>query len=280
MGKNKKIFLLAIFFFSIFFLGNGFALAAETEAVVKTLPIIGQIDIKGVSLPLISALIGIVDGFNPCAMWILLFLISMLIGMNDRRRMWIIGVTFITTSAIVYFLIMMSWMELSSLASNIVWIRNGIAFIAIIGGFINLKSYKNKVDGCEIVDDEKRNRIFGRIKKFTTEKSLFLALLGVITLAVTVNVIELACSAGLPLLFSQVLVVNEVTFNQKLIYTLIYIFFFLLDDLIVFAIAMKTMQLTGFSTKYSKYSHLIGGILMLIIGSLLILKPEWIMFNF
>src|SRR5699024_4433762 len=99
-------------------------------------------------------------------------------------------------------------------------------------------------------------------------------------LAISVNLIELACSAGLPVIFTQVLAMNDLSTLEYWIYIFIYIFFFMIDDLIVFAIAVKTMELTGITTKYTKYSHLIGGLLMFIIGILLIVKPEWLMFNF
>ena len=99
-------------------------------------------------------------------------------------------------------------------------------------------------------------------------------------LAISINLVELACSAGLPLVFSELMAINNTTETMKIMYTLIYIFFFLIDDLIVFSIAMITMKLTGISTKYNKYSHLIGGLIMLVIGVLLILKPGWLMFNF
>ena len=92
--------------------------------------------------------------------------------------------------------------------------------------------------------------------------------------------IELACSSGLPLIFTQILAINNLNSLQYLLYILIYVLFFLIDDIVIFAIAMKTLKLTGISTKYNKLSHLIGGILMLLIGILMIFKPEWLMFNF
>ena len=95
-----------------------------------------------------------------------------------------------------------------------------------------------------------------------------------------VNFIELACSAGLPVLFSQILAINDVSSAQELIYVLIYVLFFLLDDLIIFAIATFSLKAIGISNKFAKYSHLIGGILMLIIGILLLFFPNIIMFNF
>ena len=230
-----------------------------------------------------AAVIGLVDGFNPCAMWVLVFLISMLLGTKDRKKMWILGLTFLFTSAFIYLLFMVAWLNVAIKMNTVIWLRITIAIIAIIAAFINLKSfYKSfkKDTGCEVVDSKKRKNIIEKIKKFTLEKSLILGLLGVMTLAVSVNFIELACSAGLPLLFTQILALNNLSKLSYMIYILIYIFFFLMDDIIVFVIAMFTLKITGISNKYSKYSHLIGGIIMLLIGLLMIIKPEWLMLNF
>lgn len=178
---------------------------------------------------------------------------------------------------------MVAWLNVAIKMNTVIWLRITIAIIAIIAAFINLKSfYKSlkKATGCEVVDSKKRKNIIEKIKKFTLEKSLILGLLGVMTLAVSVNFIELACSAGLPLLFTQILALNNLSKLSYMIYILIYIFFFLMDDIIVFVIAMFTLKITGISNKYSKYSHLIGGIIMLLIGLLMIIKPEWLMLNF
>ncbi len=254
----------------------------EDSKTIYDIPIIGKVDIKKVSVLLITIVIGLVDGFNPCAMWVLLFLISSLLGMKDRKRMWIIGVTFLLTSALVYMVIMLGWLEIVVNITTSILVRNIIACIAIIGGLVNLRTFikTRNTSGCTILDDKKRTKVFDKIKNFTKEKSLFLALAGVITLAIGVNVVELACSAGLPLVFTQVLAINNITGVNALMYVFVYIFFFLIDDLLIFIIAMTTLKLTGISNKYAKYSHLVGGILMIVIGLLLIIKPELIMFNF
>ena len=251
------------------------------EELSVEVPLLGTYNLKKFSLMASAALIGLVDGFNPCAMWILLFLISVLMGMKNRKRMWALGLTFLVTSALVYMVIMLSWINIAVKITTIVWIRNMIAIVAVVGGVINLRSFiKSRDSGCEVVDEKKRKKIFTKIRKFTSEKSFILALLGVMTLAISVNLVELACSAGLPLVFTELLALNNATPLMKFNYTLVYIFFFLIDDLIVFFIAMFTMKISAISTKYNKYSHLLGGVIMLLIGILLILKPEWLMFNF
>ncbi len=258
---------------------------SEEQKSVHTIkiPLIGEVDLEKVSLSFATVLIGLVDGFNPCAMWVLLFLISALIGMKDRKRMFIIGFSFILTSGLVYLAILLSWINIVVKVSTSVLFRNIIAVVAIVGGLINLRSYlksRKEDDGCEVVDDKKRKKIFSKIKTFTKEKSLLLAILGAMGLAVSVNIVELACSAGLPLVFSELLTINNISGLGALLYVLIYILFFLIDDIIVFTIAVITMTSNGISSKFNKYSHLVGGIIMLIIGLLLIFKPGWLMFTF
>lgn len=250
------------------------------EEVSVSVPFFGKVNLKNISLVSSAVLIGLIDGFNPCAMWVLLFLISILVGMKDRKKMWCLGLTFLITSALVYMVIMLSWIQVVVKMTTLIWIRNVIAIVALVGAFINLKSFFTSPDsGCQVVDDKKRKKILTRIKKFTSEKNFILALFGIMGLAVSVNLVELACSAGLPIVFSELLVLNSVDGWAKILYTLVYIFFFLIDDLIIFMIAMITMKVTGISTKYNKYSHLLGGIIMLIVGVLLLVRPEWLMFN-
>lgn len=249
-----------------------------------TVPVLGKINAKKVSLPILAVVLGFVDGFNPCAMWILIFLITMLFNMKDRKKMWILGLTFILTSGIVYLMFMLAWLNLATFISKIAFIRLLIAVIALVVGLINVYKYidslKKKDEGCDVVDKKDRKKIMEKIISITHEKKFIIALLGIMVLAASVNIIELMCSIGIPLLFTQILAMNNLSTLSYMIYMFIYIFFFLIDDIVIFVISMVTLKVTGLSTKYTKYSHLIGGIIMLIIGLLLIVKPELLMFNF
>ena len=249
-----------------------------------TVPVLGKINAKKVSLPILAVVLGFVDGFNPCAMWILIFLITMLFNMKDRKKMWILGLTFILTSGIVYLMFMLAWLNLATFISKIAFIRLLIAVIALVVGLINVYKYidslKKKDEGFDVVDKKDRKKIMEKIISITHEKKFIIALLGIMVLAASVNIIELMCSIGIPLLFTQILAMNNLSTFSYMIYMFIYIFFFLIDDIVIFVISMVTLKVTGLSTKYTKYSHLIGGIIMLIIGLLLIIKPELLMFNF
>lgn len=245
------------------------------------IPIVGEVSTKDMALPIIAIVMGFIDGINPCAMWVLLFLISMLIGMHDRKKMFILGGTFLLTSAFIYFLIMLAWLNIAVVVTKIDIIRLVIAIIALLGGFYNLYSlFKTKEDGCNVTTKKDRQKILEKIKKFTSEKSLVLSIIGVIALAISVNLIELACSAGLPVMFTQILAINNLSEIQYISYIILYILFFLIDDLIIFVLAVTSMKVSGMSAKYGKISKLIGAILLILIGILLMFKPEWLMLNF
>ncbi|MCK5460341.1 hypothetical protein KAI52_04445, partial [Candidatus Parcubacteria bacterium] len=244
------------------------------------LPFIGSIDVKKFSLPILTIIIAGLDGFNPCAMWVLLFLISFLIKMEDRKKMWILGSAFIIASAFVYYAIMFAWLNVLLLFGFVLWARIAIGYIAFAGGSYNLKEYfTNKSGGCKIAGAEKRRKVFEKIQDIIQNRKFALSLIGIILLAFAVNVVELVCSAGLPPLYIEILTLNNLNGAQYHLYLLLYIFIFMLDDLVIFFIAMTTLKAVGITTKYSRLSKLIGGIIMISIALLLWFKPEWLMFG-
>ena len=254
----------------------------ETKAVPEKikLPIFGEIETKNLSLPLLTILIAGLDGFNPCAMWVLLFLITLLLGMKDKKRMWILGTAFIVSSAFVYFLFMSAWLNLFLFLGFVLWVRIIIGLVALGTGGYNLKEYFfNKAGTCKVTNDGKKQIIFEKLKEITQKKQFWLALGGIIILSFAVNLVELICSAGLPAIYTQILTLTQLPAWQHYLYLLLYVLIFMIDDLFVFFVAMKTLQITGVTSKYSRISHLIGGIIMVIMGILLLFKPEWLMFG-
>ena len=252
----------------------------KVEEKMINIPLLGEIDAMSFSLPVLTIIIGVLDGFNPCAMWVLIFLISLTLGMKSRKRMWALGLTFIITSASVYFIFMSAWLNLIIFLGFIVWVRIAIALVALLGGAYSLKDFfTNKNAACKVGNVEKKQKTMSKLKKAALQNSIWLALGGIIVLAFAVNLVELICSAGLPAVYTQVLALSELPVWKNYLYILLYVFFFMLDDLIIFFIAMTTLKVTGITTKYSRLSRLIGGIIMVIIGILLLFKPEWLMFG-
>ena len=253
----------------------------EKEAL-KTiaLPIFGEINISAWSLPVLTIVIAALDGFNPCAMWVLLFLISLLLGMQDRRRMWILGTTFIFSSGIVYFLFLSAWLNLFLFLGFIATIRIIIGLVAVGSGAYHLREWKvNKGGECKATSSDQKVKIMKKLREVTEQKTFWLAFGGIIVLAFAVNLIELVCSAGLPAIYTQILTLSGLNPFQYYLYLLLYILIFMLDDMIVFTIAMVTLKAFGFNGKLSRSSNLIGGIVILILGLLLIFKPGWVVFG-
>ncbi|MBU1499606.1 hypothetical protein KKE48_01920, partial [Patescibacteria group bacterium] len=127
--------------------------------------------------------------------------------------------------------------------------------------------------------NEKRQKILENLRRIAQKRRFILALGGIILLAIAVNMIELVCSAGLPAIYTKILSLSGLSTWQYYLYLLFYTLIFMLDDLFIFFTAMITLQAVGIQSKYSRFSHLIGGVLMFVIGLLLLLKPEWLMFG-
>ena len=246
------------------------------------IPFLGKINMKNSSIGLIAVILGFIDGFNPCAMWILLFLINMFIGMKNKKKAWILGFTFLLVSAFIYFLSMIGINFIVGVAT-IKYLKIALAIFILVMGIIGFRKYltiRKEEAGCTIVDDKKRKNLVKKVKKIMNSKSFIISLIGVSTLAISVNLIELACSLGFPMIFTEMLTINEVGTVGRIIYLLIYVLFYMIDDLFVFTVSMATLEATGITNKYNKLCTLVSSIIMILMGLLLIFKPEWLMLNF
>ncbi len=244
------------------------------------LPFVGDIELGALSLPALTIVMAGIDGFNPCAMWVLIFLIGVLVGMTDHVRMWALGIAFLLTTALVYFVFLAAWLNVFLFLGALVWIRLLIGLLAIGGGGYYLREYFANPEGvCRVAPAGRRQKIMTRLKASIQEKSFLLALGGIIAVAIAVNLVELLCSAGIPAVYTQILALSDLSAWGYYGYLLLYIGVFLLDDLVIFAAAMATLQATGLTAAYSRYSHLIGGGVLLVIGFLLIFFPQWLTFS-
>lgn len=277
-----------------YFVGYSDTIASKMENKIKEyakiklnkneieLPLLGKVNIKKVSIPLVAVTLGFIDGFNPCAMWILLFLINMFFNMKNRKRAWILGITFLVVSGFIYFMSMLG-MNLILGVATVNILKIAIGLFILTAGILNVKKYiqiRNEENGCTVVDDKKRKKIITKIKKIMNEKSFALSFLGIVLLACSVNLIELACSLGFPMIFTEILSINGITGAARIMNLILYIIFYMLDDIIVFTISMITLNAAGITNKYNKLCTLVSAIIMILIGLLLLFKQEWLMLNF
>ncbi|MFZ5426343.1 MAG: glutaredoxin family protein [Thermodesulfobacteriota bacterium] len=247
---------------------------------VLTLPFFGEIRAGELSLPLLTVAFAAVDGFNPCAMWVLLLLVGVLLGMDDRARMWILGGVFLLSSGVMYYAVLAAWMNVLLAAGHVRWLRTAIGLLALAGGTYSLReALAAPPEACPAAGARGRARTMDRLRKAAREPRLWLAAAGMALLAVTVNFVELVCSAGLPAVYTQVLALSGLPAWKHHALLGLYVAVFMLDDVAVFVAAMATLRLTGLSGRYSRASRVLGAVILLVAGGLLIFRPEWLMFG-
>ncbi|MBU1177363.1 MAG: thioredoxin family protein [Patescibacteria group bacterium] len=252
------------------------------EDQIISYPFIGNINLSSMSLPLLTFVVAALDGFNPCAMWLLLFLIALLINVRSRKRIWLVGGTFIAVSGVVYFLLLTAWLNLFLAISYVTLTRIIIGAVALIAGIWQVRKFtKFKPGVCEIapVGGKWNERLSNKAQQVVHSESLWITVFGVIILALGVNFLEFFCSAGLPAIYTKILSLSHLSTFGYYLYLLLYTLVFMLDDMIIFTIAIITLSKIGFTEKYTKWSTLIGGLLILILGLLLIFKPDLLMFG-
>jgi cytochrome c biogenesis protein CcdA/glutaredoxin len=258
---------------------TGICTMPPPEPLFVTIPFTAKtIDVAEYSLPVLSGVLGLIDGFNPCAMWVLVTFLIVLVQMGSRKRMWIVAGLFIVAETVMYYLILNVWFTTWDFVGLDRFVTPVVGTVAILGGCFFLYEWYKSDGTCQVVDLKGRAKISGRIKKLASEPFTWLTAVGVITLAFSVNVIEFACSIGIPQAFTKIIEMNDLNFWQTQGYMVDYIFFYMIDDFLVFGLALWGFDKLHLTQAYSKWSNLIGGILMLILGYLLIFHPEVLRF--
>jgi glutaredoxin len=245
--------------------------SGEPKHIIK-LPLIGEIVLSDYSLPTLAVVLGLVDGFNPCAMWVLVYLISLVATLRDKKRIWLIVGSFVLASGILYFLFMTVWLNLFLVIGYIKAVTIVIALVALGGGILQIREVV-KTRGaivCEVTDEESRKKTMTKVQEIVSSPLTWGILVGIIALAFTVNAVEFVCSAAIPAVFTQVLSLASLTTFQYYGYILLYVFFFMLDDLIIFGAAAFALT-SSLGDRYAKYSRPVGATILIILGLLLLL---------
>ena len=248
-----------------------------SRQVIVNIPFINKsVDLTDYSLPLMSLILGTVDGFNPCAMWVLVLFLSALIAVGSKTKMFRVAGLFILAEAVMYYLILNAWLYTWDFVGLDKWVTPIVGIVGIIGGIFFVRNYLKKGDelSCEVTDFKKRAKISNQIREIANKPFTLLTALGIIGLALSVNVIEFACSVGIPQTYTKILQINNISFWNRQIYTFIYIIGYMIDDIMVFGLALLSVNKLQLTTKYSKWVNLFGGILMIILGLILLLKPS------
>lgn len=249
-----------------------------TNLVVKHF-LFGEIDLKGLSLPAIAVILGLVDGFNPCAMWVLVYLISVLLATKDRKKIWLIVGSFVFASGVLYFLFMAAWLNLFLFISFVSVIQAVVGIMAIAIGAYHLKEFFTKKElVCKVAPSKTKEKIINKINSIASHAFMPATFFGIVVLAFTVNLFEFLCSAGIPAVFTNILAMSKLSAVEHYLYILLYDIFYMLDDLLLFGGAALTLEMVDISSKYVRVASAIGGVVLVLLGITLIFFPQALVF--
>jgi glutaredoxin len=252
------------------------ALPAEVDAIDT--PWLGRLSVRALGLPIFTLVVGLLDGFNPCALWVLLFLLSLLVNLQDRGKMLLIGGTFVATSGLVYFAFMAAWLNVFlwigfSRATQVV-----LGGIAVLVGSINVKDFFALGRGVSLsIPAAAKPGLYTRMRRILQAENLRGALVGVVGLAMLVNTIELLCTAGFPAVYTRILTLRQLPWWAYYGYLGLYNVAYMFDDSVMLLIAVVTLGRRKLQEHEGRWLKLISGVVMLGLGVVLIARPGWLM---
>ncbi len=239
---------------------------------------LGNISAAGLGLPLFTLVMGLLDGFNPCAMWVLLFLLSLLVHWRDRRRMALVAGTFVLVSGAVYYAFMAAWLNVFLLLGWSTGLRLLLAGLALTVGAVNVRDFRRQDSRFTLsIPAEAKPGLYARMRGVMQSRSLLPALAGVAALAVVVNAVELLCTAGLPAIYTAVLSQQNLTPAAHYAYLGLYIVGYIADDSLMVAAAVLALSSNRLTETGGRWLKLISGAVMLVLGAGLLLRPGWLL---
>jgi glutaredoxin len=241
------------------------------------LPVFGRVDVKALGLPTFTLAIGLVDGFNPCAMWVLLLLLALLVNLESRRKMALVAGVFVAVSGLAYYAFMAAWLNAFLLIgiSRVVQVVLGLVAIAV--GTIHIKDFFALHRGVSLsIPERAKPGIYARIRRIVTAEHLVAALAAASVLAVMVNTIELLCTAGLPALYTQVLAAQGLSPAARYAYLALYIAAYIADDVAMVVLAVVTLGRRKLQERGGRWLKLVSGGVILVVGLLLVVRPQWL----
>jgi len=246
----------------------------KRESETITLPLFGKVDPSGMSLPVFTIIIGGLDSFNPCAFFVLFFLLSLMIHARSKKRMLLIGGTFIFFSGFIYFIFMAAWLNFFLLTGQLAIITTIAGGVSIIIAGINIKDFFFFRKGISLAISEKaKPKLFERMRNLLKSTSVPSMIAGTIVLAIAANSYELLCTAGFPMVFTRVLTLHNLPLLQYYLYLVLYNIVYVIPlavIVLIFTITLGARKLTEWQGRKLK---LISGMMMLGLGAVLVINP-------
>jgi thiol-disulfide isomerase/thioredoxin len=239
------------------------------------LPLLGRVEGSALSLPLFTVIIAGADSFNPCAFFVLFFLLSLLVHARSRGRMLLIGGTFVLFSGLIYFLFMAAWLNVFLLVGQLAAVTVIAGVVAVVIALINIKDYFLFHQGVSLtIPEEAKPKLFARMRALLRASALPTMLTGTMVLAVAANSYELLCTAGFPMVYTRVLTLNPLTTLQHYLYLALYNAVYIVPLAVIVAFFVVTLGGQKLSEWQGRVLKLVSGTMMLTLGILLLAAPN------
>ena len=232
----------------------------------------GDIDVSNWSIPILTIVLGILDSFNPCAFFILIFLLNLLIYAHSRKRMLLIGGIFIFFSGFLYMLfmfVMFEFLQTIKTQENIFFITLLVGIIVLPMGLLNIKDFFFFKKGASLsIPDDKKPKIYKQMRDLVKNKSLSATLIGTILLAATVNFYELLCTLGLPFAYINQLSQYSITESSMTyyFYILMYNIVYVIPLIIIVLIFVITLGKRKLTEWHGQIMKLVSGFMLSAFG--------------
>jgi hypothetical protein len=241
------------------------------------LPLFGIINVTGLSLPILTVVLGGLDSFNPCSIFILFILLGLLLQAQSRKRMLLVGGIFVFFSGFIYFIFMSLLLNIFILTENIQIVTIIAGIIAITLGTFNIKDFFFYKKGPSLsIPEDKKPGLYKKMRELVKTPYLTAVIGGTIFLAITVNTFELFCTLGFPFIFTKSLTVHGLSGFEYYMY----LFFYNVVYVIPLVIIVIIFSFTVGSYKLSEWSgrtlKLLPGIMMTSFGIIFIIDVELI----
>ena len=240
-----------------------------------SLPILGEVNLEHFSLPLLTVAIAGLDAFNPCAFFVLLFLLSLLVHQKSRRRMLAIGGIFVLFSGLMYFAFMAAWLNLFQLLGNLVWVTLAAGVLAVFVGAVNIKDFFAFEKGITLsIPESRKPDIYRRARAIIGADNLPAMVAATVFLAIAANFYELMCTAGFPMVYTRLLSMSELSSTGRYLYLALYNFIYVIPLALIVLVFVRSMGARKLTEREGRLLKLLSGTMMLELGALLLLAPE------
>lgn len=240
-----------------------------------TLPLLGAVELGAQPLWFSTAMISFIDGFNPCSLWVLSILLALVLHSGSRKRTLLVGTTFLLVTATAYIVFITGLFGIFSIIGYLGWIQIAVAAIAFAFALINIKDYFWYKEGVSLtIDDRHKPGLYRNMRGLIAADKSPLALIGATgAVALGVTLLELPCTSGMPVMWTNLLSANHVAGGQFVLLLALYMFIFLIDEMALFLAAVFTMKAVKFEEKHGRILKLAGGIVMLALAAVMVIEP-------